>query len=854
MKLAEVAPQPGQPEEDVWVPSACGMCYSQCGIKVHRVNGVVVKIEGNPDFPHNWGRLCAKGHAAIMSLYDPSRVRTPLKRTNPEKGIGVDPKWVEIGWDEAIDLVADKLRKTRADNPDKLAMATFDIQGLRFAGCWMGAFGSTNENWISANYFCGAGLHLATYLTNASFHMSVDLSHCNYCLLIGSQHGFGVGHSPNLTTQKMADARIRGMRVVSVDPVCSNAASKADEWVPIRPGTDGALALSILNVMLNELGIYDAEFIKNKTNGPYLVGPDGLYIRDEESRRPLVWDSSAGTARPYDSADVPDMAIEGVYTVQGKTCHPAFQRLKEHVKGYSPETVSEITTVPAETIRRIAKEYGEAAKIGSTIMIGGEELPYRPAAVHMYRGAYSHKHSAAHSMAIQLLNIVVGNIYAPGGHGGPNPVGPWWEPGEGVDGLLVASPKTQVGVPPYEFLATIPEPPKAPHLGSLFPLAYARGDVALQLGTTDHEKYGVPAPDVLIHCRTNMMMTTVAPERMAQALKNIAFQVSFAREIDETVQFADVVLPDLHFLEKLDPVPNDIVARQSPGSGYWYLGIRQPVVKPPFTGFHWLDVLAELAERAGFLEDYNFMLMAALSSRTPTKLEPLRKYSLEELSDIWLKALSGDENKGLPWFQENAMLTTKRTVREVYPQTAFKYRIPLYYEHFLKARDYVEEVARQMGLDWDTSDYQVLPEWKPCLAFEPTEQHDLLVVSYTIPFHQYSISAQNPWLNEISEHHPYAYNIMVNTETARRRGIKDGANITVETMAGRKVTGKVKVTQCVHPEVVAIGGIFGAWADGKPIAKGKGVHFNSLLPFDLEHIDMISTSADACERVRIYPA
>ena len=119
MKLAEVAPQPGQPEEDVWVPSACGMCYSQCGIKVHRVNGVVVKIEGNPDFPHNWGRLCAKGHAAIMSLYDPSRVRTPLKRTNPEKGIGVDPKWVEIGWEEAIDLVADKLERQVRDAEDK---------------------------------------------------------------------------------------------------------------------------------------------------------------------------------------------------------------------------------------------------------------------------------------------------------------------------------------------------------------------------------------------------------------------------------------------------------------------------------------------------------------------------------------------------------------------------------------------------------------------------------------------------------------------------------------------------------------------------------------------------------------
>ena len=95
---------------------------------------------------------------------------------------------------------------------------------------------------------------------------------------------------------------------------------------------------------------------------------------------------------------------------------------------------------------------------------------------------------------------------------------------------------------------------------------------------------------------------------------------------------------------------------------------------------------------------------------------------------------------------------------------------------------------------------------------------------------------------------------MVNTETARKRGIRDGAAIWVETPEGRKVKGEAKVTECVHPEVVAIAGGFGAWSKGKPVSRGKGAHFNSLLAFDLEHLDPISASADACARVRVFPA
>ena len=106
--------------DDVWIPSVCGMCPDGCGILVHRVDGVVTKIEGNPQSPLGEGRLCARGLAGIQLLYDPYRLNQPLKRGNPEKGIGVDPRWQPISWDEALEAVVERLKQVRAEDPRRL--------------------------------------------------------------------------------------------------------------------------------------------------------------------------------------------------------------------------------------------------------------------------------------------------------------------------------------------------------------------------------------------------------------------------------------------------------------------------------------------------------------------------------------------------------------------------------------------------------------------------------------------------------------------------------------------------------------------------------------------------------------
>ena len=837
-------------KEDVWIHSVCETCFAFCGILVHRQDGVVTKIEGDPNCPASEGKICAKGQAALISLYDPSRLKAPLKRTNPEKGIGIDPKWQEISWDEAMDLLTEKLKKVREEDPRKLVIATFDhyALGVLIRPVWAAAFGTPNSSW--GGYYCGNYLHASMYLTNGSYHSDFDLDYCNYAILLGNQQGFMAGLNANVAARKMAKARRRGMRLVVVDPVGTNAAAKADEWVPIRPGTDGAFVLSLINVLLNELGFYDREFLRWRTNGAYLVREDGSYLKEGRAGKPLVWDRRSEGAVPFDKSEI-DPVLEGSFVAGGERCRPAFQALREHVKSYSPERVAPITTVSADTIRRIAKDFGEAARIGSTIVIDGKVLPYRPVAVNVYRGAGAHKHGTQTALAVQILNMVVGAFYVPGGHRGINLVGPSgrWFPGATVEGLITPPAAIGRGSRYYEFEEG---PPEDLGLRELFPISTNRAPM-YEINLQDPKQFGLPyTPEVLIVCRRNLMMNNASPEAATNIFKQIPFVVSFSTHLDEVAELANLVLPDRHFLERLDLFPNRFTHTMSPHTGHFYWGLRQPVVEPLGQARRWINVLFEVADRVGFLEDVYKLLNVTLELTDPYKLDSRAHYSMEEIYDRWAKSLFGPE-RGLEWFKSNGYHKIPRAVEERYPSN-IRGRFPLYYENMLAAKKSVGKVAAELGHNWDISDYQPLPGWKPCPAYgDSTPPYDLYAVNFKLPFHSLSFTTQNPWLNDLAEHNPYAYKILINTETGERKGIKDGDEIWVESVAG-KVKGEVKLTECIHPEVVGIAGVFGSWATGKPIAKGKGVHFNSLLPISVDRIDPVSAGGDSCIRVKVSRA
>jgi molybdopterin-containing oxidoreductase family molybdopterin binding subunit len=656
------------------------------------------------------------------------------------------------------------------------------------------------------------------------------------------------GLNATVMARKMADARRRGMRVVAVDPVGTNAAAKADEWVPIRPGTDGAFILSIIHVLLNELGCYDREFLSCRTNGPYLVQEDGSYLKEGHDGKPLVWDQKSGMAVPFDESGI-SPALEGWFTAGGERCQPAFQALKEHVKAYTPEKAAPITTVSAVTIRRIAKEFGEAARIGSTIVIDGKVLPYRPVAVNIYRGAGAHRHGTHTALAVQILNMIVGAYYVPGGHRGPNFVGPAgrWGPGVTAEGMITPPSAIGHGAKYYDFEEREPD-----DLGlhQLFPITTNRSPM-YQLNLQDPSLFKLPyTPEMLIVCRRNLMMNNVNPELVAESLRKFPYIVSFSTHLDEVAEFADLVLPEQYYLERFDLFPNRPSHTMSPATGQFYWGLRQPVVETQGEARRWIDVLFEVAGRMGFLSDIYKLMNVSMGLKDPYKLDPEKRYSMDEIYDRWTKTLFGPE-RGIEWFKQNGYHKVPRSVEEKYPGPFIRPRFPVYFENMLRAKQSVKSVAARMGHDWDTSDYQPVPDWKPCPAYEDGKgSYDLYVVNFKIPFHSLSITTQNPWLNDLAEHNPYAYKILINADTAKGKGINDGEEIWVESEAG-KVKGEAKLTECIHPEVVGIAGVFGSWAKGKPVAKGKGVHFNSLLPLSLDRIDPVSTGVDSCIRVKV---
>src|SRR5450759_4502031 len=325
-----------QARDDAWIPSSCALCYGSCSILAHRVDGVVVKIEGNPASAVGKGRLCGKGISGIMSHYDPNRLTKPLRRTNPKKGLDENPGWKEISWEEALDEIATVLKRVRADDPRKLLIQrTTTLTAMRSPLYAFGnAFGTPNYSTAGGGLHCGNGAHLISGIMHASWSVVPDFEYCNYAIYFGASKGHGAGHAATANMGLAADARARGMKMVVVDPMCNFASAKATEWVPVRVGTDGALALTLSNVIVNELGIYDGPYLQAKTNAPYLIGPDKLYVRHPESKQPLVWDTRSNTARPFTDVAAADMALEGEFTVDGTRCRPSFHCLRDHLRKY----------------------------------------------------------------------------------------------------------------------------------------------------------------------------------------------------------------------------------------------------------------------------------------------------------------------------------------------------------------------------------------------------------------------------------------------------------------------------------------------------------------------------------------
>lgn len=202
--------------------------------------------------------------------------------------------------------------------------------------------------------------------------------------------------------------------------------------------------------------------------------------------------------------------------------------------------------------------------------------------------------------------------------------------------------------------------------------------------------------------------------------------------------------------------------------------------------------------------------------------------------------------------RNHAQRTWPKQVREVYWKPFNKGRAQLYNDWVVRSGEKIKQIAEERNLPgFDTSGFVPLPDWWPCKAYEAQDGYDLQAIYYRVPWHSFSMTYANPWLDEISRGELYSYYICINSATAASKEIADEDLIRVVSTHGDSVEGRARLTQGIHPEVIAIANNGGHWARGMPFAKGKGVFFNQLLPMDLEHMDLVSLTIDSDARVRI---
>ncbi len=259
--LTHLAHAAASPREVKTVATFCEMCFWRCAGIASVRDGKVWKFEGNPIDPQSRGRLCPRGSGAPGAINDPDRLRTPLIRTG-ERG---KEAWKTATWDEALTYVADRMQKIKgAHGPESIAMLYHGI-GVRFIQHVLKSYGCINMAGASFAQCRGprdVGFNL-TYGQGLGSPEPTDIENTDCLVLIGSHLGENMH---NLQVQEFSNAVARRIPIIVVDPRYSVAASKARYWLPIKPGTDLALLLAWMNVLVTE-GWYDKTFVAQHGTG-----------------------------------------------------------------------------------------------------------------------------------------------------------------------------------------------------------------------------------------------------------------------------------------------------------------------------------------------------------------------------------------------------------------------------------------------------------------------------------------------------------------------------------------------------------------------------------------------------------
>jgi len=477
------------------VKTVCRMCQAGCGVQVEVEDGKITKVRGLTEDPRTRGALCPKGFAALQLVYAPDRLHNPLRRIG-DRGSG---KWERISWDDALNLITEKLLKIKAVDGAQ-AISVYKGQAADWGDSWqypqrfMNLLGSPNL--CTPGSVCHWPRTLAALFTYGG-KTAPDYENAK-CIVLWAVNPTGANEG-GLHVGHIIDARERGAKLIVINPILTDLAAKADIWARVRPGTDCALALGMLHVIIDQ-GLYDKEFV-----------------------------------------DV---------------CTTGFDQLRQHVRQYTPEKVSAITSIETTTIYDLATTY---AKNSPASLYEGNPIDHR-------------ENSMQTARAICILRAVTGNLDVPGGDLMPDTL-------DFTDLRLAHRMPTDV------------KP-----VGS-YPLMYQARQLPLP-PVIDAILTGEPYPiKAMVVQGGNPAVTMANSERAKEAFKKLELLVVMDFFMTRTAELADVVLPAATSFERTG-------LTAYPAMRTNFILPLQKAIDP--IGESWPDwrFWFELAKRMGYREEF----------------------------------------------------------------------------------------------------------------------------------------------------------------------------------------------------------------------------------------------------------
>ena len=892
------------------VPSFCYNCVSGPDfLRVKVENGIATEIGPNFDgdriHPAR-GRPCVKAYGLVQKTYNPNRILTPMKRTNPKKGMKEDPGFAPISWDEALDTIAEKLKAIRAKGViDEAGLpriaASFGHGGT--PSNYMGTLPAFLAAWGPVDYSFGSGQgvkcvhseHLYGEFWHRAFTVSADTPHTRYNISFGANVEVTGGPTAVI---RHADARIRGYKRVQVEPSLTITAACSAEWVPIRPKTDPAFMFALIHVLVREHGVekLDIPFLRDRTASPYLLAPNGLYLRDPDTSKPLLFDEASGRVVAHDTPGVrpavagrhkvaraitvdADAARQEFADVEGRT---AYQALVDHMERYTPEWASQICDVPADTIRRIANEYLEAASIGETIEIDGVTLPLRPVAVTLGKSVNNGWGAFECCWARTVLAMLVGALENPGG----------------ILGTTVRINKPQenrhMSVKPGDdgfmiqyFNPTGPnsweaQPTTRNLHRTMVPIVGRNGGWSQALGPTQlawmfqeetPEGWNWPKPtypELWFVYRSNPAISFWETRRLAEAAAKFPFMVAFAYTVDETNYMADLLLPEATDLES-----NQLIrmGQTKYMEHFWdHIGVvlRQKAVEPQGEARDFSWIAAELARRSGLIDGYVAQLNRGISGVSPLKGETydfaLDAQSALDPDKVWdavCKAATvtlsqGKECHGLDWFKEHGFYAIPQSrlgwyLTPTLEKQGLRYELP-YQERLLRLGRELGNRLHENEIHWwdeQLTEYVGLPDWHDVPgrweralvnAGGSLEEFPFwLLATKSMQYHSGG-NAAIALMDEVSENLHGATGVIINDKTAEKLGIGENDRVEVRSHIGATY-GRAALVKGVRPDTIVIIGQFDHWAT--PYIKDtERASLNTIAPMSVELTDATGSGAD----------